>query len=48
MASQLSASGSGLNACAGSFTLKPRWKERLKNAVLAREADADGWVSMLF
>lgn len=48
MISQLPASGSGLNAHTGSFTLKPRWKERLKNAVLAQEADVHGWVSMLF
>lgn len=30
---QLTASGRGLNARVGSFTLKPRWKERLKDAV---------------
>ena len=48
MISQLPASGSGLNARAGSFTLKPGWKERLKNAVLAQEADVHGCVSVLF
>lgn len=48
MISQLPDSGSGLNAPAGSFTLKPRWKERLKNAVRAQEAGVKGWVSVLF
>lgn len=48
MTSYLPASGSGLNAPGGSFTLEPGWKERLKNAVLAQEADVHGWVSVLF